>query len=74
MLTITLQPQRSLYHLSTRLIGCRRPPTAAGSFPSPVEADYPNNSQQRLGKKVRRGTLVKPKPPASHAPAVGSQE
>ncbi|KAI0425266.1 hypothetical protein F5Y09DRAFT_322200 [Xylaria sp. FL1042] len=33
-------------------------PTAAGPFPSPVEPDYPNNSQQRLGKKVRRGTLV----------------
>ncbi|KAJ8126100.1 hypothetical protein O1611_g7538 [Lasiodiplodia mahajangana] len=33
-------------------------PTAAGPFPSPVEAEYPSDSQQRSGKKVRRGALV----------------
>ena len=33
-------------------------PTTAGPFPSPVEANCPNGSQHRLGKKVRRGTLV----------------
>ncbi|KAK5636672.1 hypothetical protein RRF57_012384 [Xylaria bambusicola] len=33
-------------------------PSAAGPFPSPVEADCPTGLQQRLGKKVRRGTLV----------------
>ncbi|KAI0448085.1 hypothetical protein F4803DRAFT_6889 [Xylaria telfairii] len=33
-------------------------PTAGRSFPSPVEADYPNDLQPRSGKKVRRGTLV----------------
>ncbi|KAI1355773.1 hypothetical protein F5Y01DRAFT_269833 [Xylaria sp. FL0043] len=37
-------------------------PTAAGSFPSPVETDCPNNLQQRLGKKARRGTLVHTSP------------
>ncbi|KAI0976020.1 hypothetical protein F4678DRAFT_211258 [Xylaria arbuscula] len=37
-------------------------PSAAGPFPSPVEADYPNDSQQRLGKKVRRGTLISTSP------------
>ncbi|KAI0460384.1 hypothetical protein F5B21DRAFT_510667 [Xylaria acuta] len=33
-------------------------PTAGHPFPSPVEADYPNDSQPRSGKKVRRGTLA----------------
>ncbi|KAI1133018.1 hypothetical protein F5Y10DRAFT_229980 [Nemania abortiva] len=37
-------------------------PTAAGPFPSPVEAEYPSDSQQRSGKKVRRGTLVAASP------------
>ncbi|KAI3343930.1 hypothetical protein F4824DRAFT_26639 [Ustulina deusta] len=50
-------------------------PTAAGSFPSPVEADYPNNSQQRLGKKVRRGTLVNPSPqPVTPPPSARKSE
>ncbi|KAI0095715.1 hypothetical protein GGR51DRAFT_544790 [Nemania sp. FL0031] len=34
------------------------PTAAAGSFPSPVETEYPGDSQPRAGKKVRRGTLV----------------
>ncbi|KAI0486870.1 hypothetical protein F4859DRAFT_502243 [Xylaria cf. heliscus] len=33
-------------------------PTASHPFPSPIEADYPNDSQPRSGKKVRRGTLA----------------
>ncbi|KAI3336483.1 Isocitrate/isopropylmalate dehydrogenase-domain-containing protein [Xylariaceae sp. AK1471] len=33
-------------------------PTAARSFPSPIEAAYSSDSQQRSGKKLRRGTLV----------------
>ncbi|KAI0528085.1 hypothetical protein F5B22DRAFT_632568 [Xylaria bambusicola] len=33
-------------------------PSTAGPFPSPIEAGCQNDSQQRLGKKVRRGTLV----------------
>ncbi|TGJ79844.1 hypothetical protein E0Z10_g8920 [Xylaria hypoxylon] len=37
-------------------------PTIACPFLSPVEAEYPNDSQQRLGKKIRRGTLVDPSP------------
>ncbi|KAI1757805.1 hypothetical protein F4782DRAFT_537284 [Xylaria castorea] len=33
-------------------------PTAGRPFASPVEADCPNDSQPRSGKKVRRGTLA----------------
>ncbi|RYC58931.1 hypothetical protein CHU98_g7279 [Xylaria longipes] len=33
-------------------------PTAGPPFPNPGEVDYPNDSQPRSGKKVRRGTLA----------------
>ncbi|GAW24556.1 hypothetical protein ANO14919_141430 [Xylariales sp. No.14919] len=43
-------------------------PTTGPSFPSPIEADYSNDSQPRLGKKLRRGTLIDPSPQTATPP------
>ncbi|KAI1146585.1 hypothetical protein F4825DRAFT_188456 [Nemania diffusa] len=44
-------------------------PTTACPLPSPIEADYPGDSQQRSGKKVRRGTLVDTSPQIATPPS-----